>query len=215
MSAPPSKPPAAPKVLGITGGIGSGKSTLAKILEETYQVPLIDADGLGHDALRPGSPVQDALIARFGEQIANPDGEIDRARLGQIVFRDPAALHDLNALVHPWIHERVLGRLLALKASGYAGILLLDAALLLDWLARFRPDGIVWVSAPLEDRLVRLERRGLARDEALRRIEAQRSDDGARALVDWVATNAGSRDELRREAVRIWHAAQERFGLAG
>lgn len=172
--------PGRPHVLGVTGGIGAGKSAFCRALLEAFQLPAIDADALGHEALHPGTTVYEALVARFGESFLDPVGRFDRARLGAHVFSEASALADLNAIVHPWILERIELRVAALMASGYTGIILLDAALLLEWIDRYRPDGIVLVRAPRETRLVRLGARGLSRDEALRRMAAQRSEE------DWV-----------------------------
>lgn len=225
---------AAPFVVGVTGGIGTGKSTFCRLLEEAHGCPLLDADRLGHEALQPGSTVFEAVLARFGEEVRGVGGAISRPALGGLVFSDPAALRDLNALVHPWILERIEARLAALKVSGYAGIVLLDAALLLDWLHRYRPDGIVLVVASLEARLERLERRGMDRGEALRRIEAQTAFNAASvnptdprssgptpaggdlvpadnpAGVDWVVENSGTRADLVRRSREVWLEIERR-----
>ncbi|MBK8230558.1 MAG: dephospho-CoA kinase [Candidatus Eisenbacteria bacterium] len=218
----------APFVVGVTGGIGSGKSTFCRLLEEAHGCPLLDADRLGHEALQPGSTVFEAVLARFGDEIRGASGAISRPALGALVFSDPAALSDLNALVHPWILERIESRLAALKVSGYAGIVLLDAALLFDWLHRYRPDGIVLVVASLDARLERLERRGMDREEALRRIESQTmfkwaavdptdapaagptSAGGNPVPVDWVIENSGSRADLVRRSREVWLEIERR-----
>lgn len=201
----------APFVLGVTGGIGAGKSTFCRLLEEAHGVPLLDADRLGHEALLPGSTVYEAILARFGEGARGPGGALKRSFLAERVFGDPAARKDLNALVHPWILERIEARLSALKASGYDGIVLLDAALLLDWLDRFRPSAVVLVVASREVRLERLERRGISRAEAERRMAAQanlETTDDPR--IDWVIDNSGSIAVLKRRAVEFWRAALDR-----
>ncbi|MFN8549407.1 MAG: dephospho-CoA kinase [Candidatus Eisenbacteria bacterium] len=201
----------APFVLGVTGGIGAGKSTLCRLLEEAHGVPLLDADRLGHEALVPGTTVYEAILARFGEEARGPGGALKRSFLGERVFRDPAALRDLNALVHPWILERIESRLSALKASGHDGIVLLDAALLLDWLDRFRPSAVVLVVAAREVRLERLERRGVPRPEAERRMAAQVELETTQdPRIDWVIDNSGSRAELARRAAELWRSVLER-----
>ena len=217
---------ASPFVLGVTGGIGAGKSTLCRILEEKHGLPLLDADRLGHEALHPGSTVYEALLARFGEAARGPSGAIRRAYLAEQVFRDPSARADLNGLVHPWILERITARVSALKASGYTGIVLLDAALLLDWVDRYRPDAIVLVVAARETRLERLERRGMAREEAERRMAAQDAPGGAapamqtapvdvKAAIDWVVENSGTRAALIAKAEELWAAVVARSNARG
>lgn len=205
---------AAPPVLGVTGGFGSGKSTVCQLLVDAHGLPLIDADRLGHDALHPGSTVYEALLARFGDDILDEGGAVRRAALAAKVFQDPSALAALNALVHPWILERIEARVLALKASGYAGIILLEAALLLDWTHRYRPRGILLVAAPLESRLDRLEARGFPRADAERRIRHQATDEAMREQVDWVLHNEGDLGALRGRLQRLWPEIEARL-LAG
>lgn len=203
------------RTLGITGGIGAGKTTLCRILVDRYQLPWIDADALGHEALQPGSTVYEALVARFGEGALDPAGRLSRSRLADRVFRDPAALRDLNGLVHPWILERIEARLAALKASGHRGIILVDAALLPSWLDRFRPDGIAVVTAPLEVRLARLEERGLDREEARRRIESQEAEASWTSRADWIVENTGSLADLAAKARSLFESARSRWKLGG
>lgn len=222
------------RVVGVTGGIGAGKSTLCRLLQERHQAQALDADALGHDALRAGTTVHEALVARFGEESLGPDRALSRPYLAKIVFADDAARRDLEKIVHPWILERIAARVAALRASNYEGIFLLEAALLLDWVERrsdsdfdsdsdpdsvdaipghtlrgvpqegLRVDGIVVVTAPLEQRLERLARRGLTEAEARARIRAQRSDPEWIAAGDWVVENSSSKQALRKAADRLW-----------
>ncbi|MEZ4653087.1 MAG: dephospho-CoA kinase [Candidatus Eisenbacteria bacterium] len=202
-----------PYVLGVTGGIGTGKTTLVRAWVEEFEPPLIEADRLGHEALLPGSTVYESLVARFGDEVVRTDGSIDRGRLAQIVFRDEAALIDLNGLVHPWILERIEARVEALKASGYAGIILLDAALLLEWIHRYRPHGVVVVTAPLADRLERLEKRGMSREESERRISHQRPESEWTSEADWVVENTGSLEDLANTARSLWARIRSHWKL--
>lgn len=201
------------RLLGITGGIGTGKSTLARILATEFGPPLLDGDALGHEALLPGSTVFEAVLARFGEDLLGPDGRISRPELARIVFADPAALADLEAITHPWILERIETRRRALSASGYAGIILLDAALLLDWVEELAPDAIVVVTAPREHRLARLGRRGLDEAEARRRMEHQRSEQEWTPRADWIVENDGDVDDLARKARALWAEVCARWGF--
>ncbi len=187
-----------PWLLGITGGIGTGKSTLCGLLSRREGWPVIDADRIGHEALRPGSELLPALRSRFGEETLGPDGTIRRDLLATVVFADPTALAALNEIVHPWIVHRILADARALRASASADIILVDAALLLDWLGRFHPDAIAAVVAPLRVRLRRLEHKGMARKEALRRIRSQSRGIGEQ--VDWIIENGGTVEELDQRA---------------
>ncbi|MGZ8502491.1 MAG: dephospho-CoA kinase, partial [Candidatus Limnocylindrales bacterium] len=94
--------------IGLTGPIGCGKSTVARWLGERPDVVVIDADAVARDVLDRGEPALDAVLARFGHELLRPDGELDRAALGRLVFGDPAALRDLEAIVHPAVRPRIL-----------------------------------------------------------------------------------------------------------
>ena len=203
----------APRLVGITGGIGTGKSTLARFLATEFGPPLLDADMLGHEALLPGTTTYETVLARFGDELEEPDGSISRSRLARIVFSDPKALRDLEAIVHPWILERIQTRRLALKASGYVGIILLDAALLLDWEEELDLDAVVVVTAPSDVRIARLALRGLPEDEARRRMESQRPEEEWTPSADWIVVNDGDVDDLARRARALWADVCSRFGL--
>ncbi len=189
-------------VVGITGGIGAGKSALANMLSDIRAWPLLEADGIGHEALRPGSGVLPALVARFGEELLAPDGSIDRGRLGAIVFASPGDLADLNRIVHPYILERLHEEVAALRRGGWADIILVDAALLLDWLEHFRPQWIVLVRSPRRLRFRRLESRGLSRAQAERRIDCQRPMETV-PEADWIIDNDGDLSKLRAGALKL------------
>lgn len=205
--------PLGPRLLGVTGGIGTGKSTLARILSMEFGPPLLEGDVLGHEALLAGTSTHDAVLARFGEELLDAGGSISRPHLARIVFSDPAALRDLEAIVHPWILERIETRRRSLKASGYAGIILLDAALLLDWKEELAPDGIVVVTAPEEARLGRLEQRGLDETESRRRMASQRPEEEWTPHADWIVVNDGDVDDLARKARALWADVCSRWGL--
>ena len=91
------------RIFGLTGGIASGKSTVARFLQ-ALGAQVIDADGVGHELLHPPNPVYNKVVSHFGREILNPSGEIDRGRLGSIVFGDPWKLSELNSIVHPGLH---------------------------------------------------------------------------------------------------------------
>jgi dephospho-CoA kinase len=192
------------KLVGVTGRIGTGKSTFCEILLRRYNCPLIDADALGHDALAQGGPVRGAIIGRFGRRILKGDETIDRTHLGAIVFSDPGALRDLEEIVHPWIVGQILRRVASLQEKDEAGIVLLDAAVLLDWRDRLSCDRTVLVRCPDEVSIRRLVLRGMAEEEAQRRLKRQRPEHEMARQVDFVVDNSGSREDLEREAVRLW-----------
>jgi dephospho-CoA kinase len=192
------------KVIGITGRIGSGKSTLCGILADRYGCAVIDADRIGHAALAEDPQIRRAVIKRFGRQLLDRRGRIRRSHLARVVFADASALEDLNRILHPWIIEVTLKRVAALRAAGGAGIVLLDAALLLDWKDQLACDRVVLVRCPDERLIERLRLRGMSQEQARQRLDLQAAEPRLLEQVDLVVDNSGSRADLEREAVRLW-----------
>jgi dephospho-CoA kinase len=201
-----------PFLVGVTGPIGSGKSLLCRILAEKHGCPVIDADRLGHEAIDPGGAARNAVVARFGDAVLGPGGGIDRTRLAALVFGDAVALAALESVSHPIILAEVERRVAALKASGYAGIILLDAAVLPAWLDRLRLAALVLVRAALDVRLHRLEARGLDREEAQRRIAAQERLFAEELRIDRTIDNDGTRESLEHAAEVLWRELAARLG---
>jgi dephospho-CoA kinase len=192
-------------VIGVTGRIGSGKSTLCAILARRHGCGIVDADSLGHEAL-DDPLVKEALRRRFGAEIEGDRGKILRARLAGAVFGAPEALRDLNAIVHPWIVARARERLGALRAADLVGIVLLDAALLLDWKHELPCDGVAVVVCEPSQAIARLVARGIDEEEARRRLAAQRSEEELVREADWIVENSGDLANLEWEAERLWRA---------
>ena len=188
--------------IGLTGGIGSGKSTVAARLAELGAV-VIDSDQLAREVVEPGSPGLARVVERFGSGVLAPDGSLDRPGLGRLVFGDPAALADLNAIVHPLVRAR--SEALTAEAAGAgAAVVVHDVPLLVENKLAAGYDRVVVVEAPLPLRLQRLAGRGLDPDTARARIAAQASDEERRAVADIVLDNSGSVAELRAQVDAAW-----------
>ncbi len=187
--------------IGLTGGVGAGKSTVAGMLAERGAV-VIDADAIAREVVRRGTPGFDAVVARFGDQVVQPDGELDRARLGQLVFADPVARADLEAIVHPLVASRS-AQLMNAAADG--SVLVYDVPLLVenDLAGGFHV--VVVVEAGPDTRLRRLAERGLTKEQAWARMAAQATDEQRRAVADIVVTNDGSRADLEGQVADLWH----------
>lgn len=197
------------QVFGLTGGIGSGKSEAARRMA-AHGIPVIDADKVGHEILQNGGPARQAIAEAFGPAVCN-GGAIDRARLAAVVFADPAKLEALNAITHPAIRGVIAERCAALAREGYRAVIV-DAALLAEhgrreeWL-----DGLILVACNARLREHRLVRdRGMAPEEARRRMAAQSDPDHKVRLADWVITNEGSLQELHEKVDRVVEAIHER-----
>ena len=191
------------KVVGLAGGVAAGKSTVAEILQD-LGAEVVDADRLGHEVLEDES-VRDALRTRWGEQVFNGNGRVDRARLGEIVFADSEARAFLNALVHPRIRGRMREQLEAHLRDESAQLVVLDASLLLEADLREWCDEIVFIEASAEVRERRAHTdRGWAAGEVVRREAAQLPPDAKRDMSDCVITNEADTEETRRQAVALY-----------
>jgi dephospho-CoA kinase len=188
-------------VVGLTGGIGSGKSTVSALLVERGAV-LVDADAITKELQRPGQPVLAAIVERFGDGVLTESGELDRPALAGIVFSDPDALKDLNALVHPAVGVEIARRLEAERDTDH--VVVLDIPLLVEG-GRYRVSGLLVVDVDEEvavDRLVRY--RGFDPDDARARMARQATRDERRAKADRVIDNSGDLEHLRRQVDEAW-----------
>ena len=183
--------------IGLTGPIGCGKSTVASWLGERAGVVVIDADQVARDVLEPGQPALVAVIARFGSGLIGPDGSLDRAALGRIVFADPAALRDLEAIVHPAVRPRILAAIAQAAAEGVVAVVIEAIKLVEGGLAALCDE--IWLVTC--DPAVQRERvvgRGTEPADAERRIAAQgdlteRLRPAATRVIDTCGTLADTR----------------------
>lgn len=182
------------RVIGLTGGIAAGKSTVSAALAEQGAV-IIDADKVGHEAYLPGTDTWKALVAHFGEQIVTDDEQIDRRRLGAIVFGDPAQRVELQNIVWPRMKEMMRSRLTDLRAAG-AEIVVIEAAVLIEAQWTDLVDEVWVVQVPEEVALARLmSRNGLSEQDGRARIRAQLSNAERAAHARVVIENNGSIEE--------------------
>jgi len=188
-------------IVGLTGGIGAGKSTVANMFAQLGALT-IDADQLARIAIEPGSSGFDEVVAAFGKEILD-GGEIDRQKLGKIVFKDAAKRKQLEAIVHPRVQESLAAKI---KTLSPGDILIYEIPLLVESGASDRFDYIITVESDIENRLDRLFERGLDEDEAERRISAQASPAQREAVANRVIINDGDRADLFAECARIWEA---------
>jgi dephospho-CoA kinase len=180
----------APPVVGIIGGIGSGKSVVAEAFA-AHSGHLIAADRLGHEALRQPE-ILAQIVARWGTQVLDADGEIDRKRLAAIVFADANERHALEAMTHPCIGRRIREEIAKAGARPEIRLIVLDAAVMLEAGWHDVCDHQVFVDAPREVRLQRLQQRGWSAQELENREKAQMPLDEKRRHADAVVDNSGA-----------------------
>ena len=190
-------------VIGLTGGIGSGKSEVGRILRE-LGAELIDADRVGHEAYKPNTETWQAVVQAFGDEILQPDGEVDRRKLGAIVFSDADAMARLNGIMHPRILEMIQERLEALRGQG-ARVAVVEAAILIEagWTSLVDE---VWVTDSTEETVVeRVGRRNnLDADEIRRRISSQMTREERTGHATVVIHNDEGIKQLKLRVQELW-----------
>ena len=192
-------------VIGLTGGIGSGKSEVSRMLK-AWGARIIDADQLGHQAYQPRTEAWKAVVAAFGDQILQRNGEVDRNKLGAIAVSNPEALARLNAIMHPRMHEMIKEQLEGLRAQGTA-VVVVEAAVLIE--AGWTPlMDEIWVTEAEEDVVVeRVRRRSNLPDEEIRRrIRSQLTNEERARYATAVIENNGGLAELHQRVQELWNS---------
>jgi len=191
------------KVVGLTGGIGSGKSTVSKYLVELGAV-VIDADRVGHEAFEPNTVAWHEIVATFGKQIIAPGGEVDRKKLGEIVFSQPESLSRLNQIMHPRMYDMIEAQIEDYRRQG-VDVVVLEAAILIEANWTLLVDE-VWVTvAPEAAVLERLkQQRGLGEEQTLARIHSQLSTEERVKHADVIINNDGDLDEAKAKVKELW-----------
>ena len=196
-------------VIGLTGGIGTGKSEVARILSELGAV-IINADQVGHQAYTPQTETWREVVKAFGEDILQANGEIDRRKLGGIVFADPEQLTRLNQIMHPRLARLVAARIEELRRQPIPAIVV-EAAILFE--ANWEPlvEEVWTIEAPESTVIQRLQaRNGWDANEIRKRVNAQLPSSERSARADVVLENSGDLDRLERQVKSLWESRVER-----
>lgn len=200
------------RLIGLTGGIGTGKSTVSGLLRG-LGATVIDADEGARAVVEPGTEGLRAVVAEFGEGVLTPAGELDRAAVAEIVFRDAERRARLNAITHPLVGAWMAARTSEAAERGVA-IVVQDVPLLYENQRQGLFERVVLVYAPNEVAVRRLVERGLNEDQAWARIQAQMPIDDKRSLADHVIDNSDGLDQTRREVEDLWtHISAGQVGL--
>jgi dephospho-CoA kinase len=193
-------------LVGLTGGIATGKSTVSEMLRR-IGAEVIDADVLAREVVEPGRPAFVASVAEFGREVLHPDGTLDRAKLGAIVFADPAKRKRLEAITHPAIRERFAERLVELEARGFDGLVFFDAAVIVESGGYKTLDRLVVVVTDEATEQARLMARdGIGRAEALQKIRSQMPVADKAKLAHYVIDNTGDRAATEAQARAVYAA---------
>jgi len=194
------EPPPDKTIIGLTGNIAMGKSTVLELLAQ-QGADVIDADRVAHAALRQDGAAYAAVVAEFGRHILGADGDIDRTRLGAIVFAQPARLRELERITHPAIRQEIYRAL----QSAESPLVVIEAIKLLEGELRHWVDAVWVVNAPRKLQLQRLmQQRGMSRAQAEQRIDQQNSQADKLDQADVVIENDGDIAGLRAQLARLW-----------
>lgn len=187
--------------VGLTGGVASGKSAVSAILRELGAV-VVDADALAREVVEPGTPGLAAVAAEFGPEVLTADGQLDRARLGALVFADPDRRAALEAIVHPLVRARAAE---LEEATPAGGIVVHDIPLLVETGQTGDFDAVVVVDVPEDLQVARAVReRGWSEDEARARVAAQASRSDRLAAATYVVDNTGTLEDLRHRVTEVF-----------
>jgi dephospho-CoA kinase len=201
-------------VIGLTGGIGTGKSEVARILQGLGAV-LVNADQVGHEAYQPHSEIWQEVVKAFGEEILQSNGEIDRKKLGSIVFSHPQHLARLNQIMHPRMAAIVARRIERLREEG-ALVVVVEAALLFEAGWDSLVDEVWAVDSTVEVVISRLQaRNGLSEEEIRKRINSQMPAKERLVRSDVVINNSRDVANLERAVQSLWNnRVKEKVGKA-
>lgn len=191
-------------LVGLTGGIGSGKSTVSSLLV-AHGAVVVDADAIVRELQAPGGEAFVAMVERFGPGVVAADGTLDRAAVASLVFGDPAALRDLNAITHPLVGREMAARMAAQASTD--NVVVLDIPLLAERGGKgaYPVAAIVVVDCPVDVAVGRLVAfRGFSEEDARARVAAQISREERCAIADRVIDNSGTLDALEPQVDDVW-----------
>ena len=192
--------------VGLTGGIGAGKSTVADMFSKLGAV-VIRSDELARQVIEPNTPGFQKVLSRFGNQILQENGSIDRQKLAQIVFNDKNALKDLEDIIHPLVRSKTDE---LIDSQTQETIVVNEVPLLLEKNMNSLYDFLVIVVSNEKNRLNRLLKRGISEEEAKKRILLQVSDEQRKSAADFLISNDGTIDQLQADVAKVWQALLER-----
>jgi len=193
-------------LIGLTGGIATGKSTVSALLRQ-LGCEVIDADLLAREVVEPGEPAWTTIVAEYGQDVVTAGGALDRKKLGAIVFADPERRRRLEAITHPAIRERFQARLDQLAVKGFTGIVVFDAAVMIESGNYKNMDRLVVVVTDEPTQMARLQGRDGTDDaDGRRKIASQMPLAEKAKLADYVIDNSGDRQATAAQVRRVFAA---------
>ena len=197
-------------IAGLTGGIASGKSTVSAFLENAGAV-IVDADNIAREAVQKDRPAWLEIVGAFGRSILLPDGEINRALLGEIIFNDPDRKQILNRIIHPYVISETAARLAEIEKNQPGAVVILDVPLLIESDMNTGLSDIIVVYVPESVQIERLmERDALTQGQALARIRSQMPIEEKKKRATIVIDNSGIRENTRIYSLRVYQKLCEK-----
>ena len=194
--------------VGLTGSIAVGKSFVLEVLRE-LGARTVDADQIARECVEPGTPGLAAIVREFGGGVLNPDGSLDRAKLGALVFAVNEKLEKLNAILHPFIIARQDQLMQHWKGETPDAIAVIDAALMIESGGYKRFDKLIVVHCEPEIQIQRLiKRNNLSREEAELRVQTQMSQEEKKKYADYLIDTSGEFGDTRRQVESLWQTLQ-------
>ena len=197
-------------IAGLTGGIATGKSTVSSILREAGAI-IIDADAIARDAVKKNLPAWHEIVRVFGKEVLLPDGEIDRARLGGIIFRDSTKKEILNKIVHPHVIQKVAELIEEIGGRAPDSIVILDVPLLIEAEMHKGLEDVILVYTPEQLQIKRLiERDGISDEEALLRVRSQMPIEKKREFATIIIDNSGTIETTNKRALEVFDGLKKK-----
>ena len=191
-------------LIGVTGGIACGKTEVCKVFQKKGAT-VLSGDQIGKEVVEKNKRVLKELVRTFGEEILNKNRTLNRRKLGKIAFASKEAKDKLNEIIHPFLLGDLRKRVKSVRKKNPKAVVVIDAALIVEWGLQDELDHLVFVESKREDKIKRLqEQKGYSRKEALARIKSQLPEITKKRLADFLIRNDKGLVELRGGASRVW-----------
>jgi dephospho-CoA kinase len=192
-------------LIGVTGGIACGKTEVCKVFHKKGAI-ILSGDQIGKEVVEKNKEVLKELAKTFGKEILNKNQTLNRRKLGKVAFASKKSKDKLNKIIHPYLLKELRKRIEDLKKKNFEGVVIIDAALIVEWGLQKELDYLVFVESKREDKIKRLQRqKGYSRKEAIDRIKSQLPEKTKKGLANFVIINDKGLNELRRKAERVWN----------
>lgn len=190
-------------LIGVTGGIACGKTEVCRVFQRKGAI-ILSGDEIGKELVDKNKKVLKELVQTFGREILNKNRNLNRRKLGQLAFASKESKDKLNTIIHPYLLRELRKKIESLKEKNYEGVVVIDAALIVEWGLQDELDYLIFVQSKREDKIKRLQKqKGYSRKEALNRIKSQLPEIAKKRLADFVILNDKGLGELRKKAEKI------------